>query len=184
MNRFQVILKVITNSLTRKGLLAAIVLATVLLTAGYVFGKLWLQVPVVFLLGILWAVCVLRDMHWVASLLFMLLLGAAAVGYMARLSPILMLAGGCASAIAWDLHYFEARLLDLDEPSTKEMEKQHLLRLLIVMGISFLVIAAASMVRIRVQFIVLVGITVLAILIINQVMLLMRKAGRPAPPKE
>jgi hypothetical protein len=184
MNRIQAILKIMTNSLTRKGLLAAILLATGLLTAGYLLGQLWLEVPVVFLLGLLWAVCVLRDMHWVASPLFILMLGSAALGYLARLSPILMLAAGCASVIAWDLHQLEARLLDLDEPGTRDMEKQHLLRSLGVISASFLVIAAASLVRIRIQFIYLIAITVLAILILNQVMLRVRKAGRPAPPKE
>jgi hypothetical protein len=184
MNRIQAILKIITNSLTRKGLLATILLATGLLTSGYLLGKLWLQVPVVFLVGILWAVCVLRDIHWAASLLFTMMLGAAAIGYLARLSPILMLAAGCASVIAWDLHHFEARLLDLDEPATREMEKQHLLRSLIVIGVSYLVIAAASLVHIHIQFIVLICITVLVILILNQVVLLARKASRPAPPKE
>ena len=139
-----------SNSLTRKGLLAAILLATVLLTAGYLLGQLWLQVPVVFLVGILWGVCVLRDIRWVASLLFVVMMGAAAIGYMAHLSHILMLAAGCASVIAWDLHQFEGRLLDLDEPATKEMEKQHLLRSLMVLGISFLVIAVDSMLHIRI----------------------------------
>ena len=172
------IVQVISNSLTRKGLITAIGLATLLLTAGFILGRLWLHVPVVFLVGILWGVCVLRDIRWVASLLFVVMLGAAAVGHMADLSPILMLAAGCASAIAWDLHQLEGRLLDLEEPATREMEKRHMLRTFMVFGISFLVIAADSMLQIRIDFIVLVLLTVLMILLLNKVMLLVRK-----PPK-
>ena len=178
------IVQIMSNSLTRKGLLAALGLATVLLTAGYILGRLWLQVPVVFLVGILWGVCVLRDIRWVASLLLVVMMGAAAVGYMAHLSHILMLAAGCASVVAWDLHQFEGRLLDLDEPATKEMEKQHLLRALMVLGISFLVIVAVSMLQIRIKFIVLIFVTVLVILVLNQIMLLVRNIGKPAEPKE
>jgi len=178
------IVQIMSNSLTRKGLLAALGLATVLLTAGYILGRLWLQVPVVFLVGILWGVCVLRDIRWVASLLLVVMMGAAAVGYMADLSHILMLAAGCASVIAWDLHQFEGRLLDLDEPATREMEKQHLLRSLIVFGISFLVIVAVSMLQIRIKFIVLIFMTVFVILVLNQIMLLVRNIGKPAEPKE
>ena len=171
-------------SLTRKGLLAAIGLATVLLTVGWILGRLWLQVPVVFLVGILWGVCVLRDIRWVAPLLLMILMGAAAVGYMVDLSHILMLAAGCASVIAWDLHQFEGRLLDLDELATKEMEKQHLLRVFMLVGISFFVIVAGSMLQIRIKFIVLIFLTVLVILVLNQVMLMVRNIGKPAQPKE
>lgn len=182
--RITAIAQIMSISLTRKGLLAAIGLATVLLTTGYILGQLWLQVPVVFLVGILWGVCVLRDIRWVASLLFVVMMGAVAIGYMAHLSHILMLAAGCASVFAWDLHHFEGRLLDLDEPATKEMEKQHLLRSLMVLGISFLVIVAVSMLQIRIKFIVLIFVTVLVILVLNQVMLLVRKIGKPAEPKE
>ena len=169
-------------SRTRKGLLAAIGLATVLLTAGYLLGHLWLQVPVVFLMGVLWGVCVLRDIRWVASLLFVVMMAEAAVGYMANLSHILMLAAGCASVAAWDLHQFEGRLLDLDEPATKEMEKQHLLRALVVLGSSYLVVVAASVLQIRIRFIILILVTVIAILVLNQIMLLVRKIGKPAEP--
>jgi len=174
--------QIMSISLTRKELLAAIGLATVLLTAGYLLGQFWLQVPVVFLVGVLWGVCVLRDIRWVASLLFMVMMGEAAVGYMANLSHILMLAAGCASVAAWDLHQLEGRLLDLDEPATKEMEKQHLLRLLLVLGISFLVIVSASMLQIRIKFIILICATVLLILVLNQTILLVRKIGKPAEP--
>lgn len=183
MKTFQAFRRLISSSLTRKGLLSAILLATVLLTIGYIQGKLWLQAPVVFLLGILWAVCVLREIRWVASPLFFLLMAAAAVGYMARLPHILMLAAGCASVIAWDLHQFEGRLLDLDEPATKAMEKQHLYRSLMVVGLSFIIIAVDSMLHIRIQFIALVFLTVLVIIVLNQVMLMVRKAGKPVRPK-
>jgi hypothetical protein len=182
--RIKDIAQIMTISLTRKALLAAIGLATVLLTAGYVLGRLWLQVPIVFLVGILWGVCVLRDIRWVASLLFVVMMGAAAVGYMIQLSHILMLAAGCANVIAWDLHQFEGRLLDLDEPATKEMEKQHLLRSFMVLGLSFLVIVADSLLQIRIKFIVLIFVTVLVILVLNQIMLMVRNIGKPAKPKE
>jgi hypothetical protein len=182
--RIKDIAQIMTISLTRKALLAAIGLATVLLTAGYILGRLWLQVPIVFLVGILWGVCVLRDIRWVASLLFVVMMGAAAVGYMIQLSHILMLAAGCANVIAWDLHQFEGRLLDLDEPATKEMEKQHLLRSFMVLGLSFLVIVADSLLQIRIKFIVLIFVTVLVILVLNQIMLMVRNIGKPAKPKE
>jgi hypothetical protein len=180
--RLTAIAQIMSISRTRKGLLAAIGLATILLTAGYLLGRLWLQVPVVFLVGVLWWVCVLRDIRWVASLLFLVMMGEAAVGYMANLSHILMLAAGCANVVAWDLHQLEGRLLDLDEPATKEMEKQHLLRSLMVLGSSFLVIVAASMLQIRIKFIVLIFVTIIVILVLNQIMLLVRKIGKPAEP--
>jgi hypothetical protein len=182
--RIHDIRQIMSNSLTRKWLLATILFTTMLLTAGYLLGKQWLQAPVVFLFCILLALCVFRDIRWIASLLFLVLIGATAIGYMANLSHILMLAAGCTSVIAWDLHHFEGRLLDLDEPATKEMEKQHLLRSLMVFGISFLLIVIDSLLRVRIQFIVLVFVTVLVILVLNQTMILVRKAGKPAPPKE
>jgi len=182
--RLSDIAQIMSKSLTRIGLLAAIGLATALLTAGYILGQLWLQVPVVFLVGILWGVCVLRDIRWVASLLFVVMMGAAAVGYMARLPHFLMLAAGCVSVLAWDLHQLEGRLLDLEEPATKEMERQHLLRSVMVLGFSFLVIAAVSMLHIRIKFIALIFLTVLVILLLNQTMLWVRNIGKPSKPKE
>jgi len=183
MSRLQILAQTLFPSTTRKGLLAAIFLGTVLLSVGYLLGKLWLEVPVVFLLGVLWAVCVLREIHRVASLLFLIMLGAAAVGYMAYLSHALMLIAACTIILAWDLHQFEARLLDLDEPATLEMEKHHLQRLLIVLPASFLAILVDSLLRIRIQFIVLVLMTVLVILILNQIMLMVRGGGKRAKPK-
>jgi hypothetical protein len=166
------------SSLTRRGLLTATLSATVLLTAGYLLDRLWLQAPVVFLVGILWTVCVLREIRWVASPLLVLYLGAAAVGYVIQLPPILMLAAGCTSVIAWDLHQFEGRLLDLEEPATKEMEKQHVLRAFMVLGISFLLILVDSLLRIRIQFIILVFVTLSVILVLNQFVIQIRKTGR------
>jgi hypothetical protein len=180
----RIIWQIMSNSLTRKGLLAAIFVATFLLTGGYLMGRLWLEVPVVFLLGILWGVCVLRDIHWVTSLLFTAMMGAAVIGYLARLPHLLMLAAGCTSVLAWDLHHFEARLLDLEEQATLAMEKHHLQRSVLVLGASFLVIAAGSRLQIRIQFILLVFVTIIAIVILNQIMIMVRKAGKPAPPKE
>ncbi len=170
--------QILFNSLTRKWLLAMLSLATLLLTVGYLLGKLWLQTPVVFLIGLLWVVCVLRDFHRVASLLFVVMLGAAAVGYMARLSHILMLAAGCASIITWDLHQFEGRLLDLDEPATREMEKSHLLRTGLVFVVSFVIIAADSLLHVRFQFFYLIILTVVAVLVLNQIMMMVRRVGK------
>jgi hypothetical protein len=182
--RLENIRQAIRDSLTLKALLSAILLATILLTTGYLLDRLWLQAPVIFLVGLLWAVCVLRAIRWVASLLFLFLMGAAAIGYMAGLSHVLMLAAGCTIVLAWDLHYFEGRLLDLEEPATKAMEKQHLKRVLMVLGFSFVGIVVDSMLGIRIKFIALVFVTVLAILILNQVMLQVRMAGRPKKPKK
>jgi hypothetical protein len=184
MSRFQYLWQSMTLSLTRKGLLATITLSTVLLTLGFALGQLWLEVPAVFLVGILWIVCVLREIRWVASALFAVLMGAAAIGIMAGLPHIFMLAVGCTNVIAWDLHQFEARLLDYDDPATKEIERNHLQRVSIVLAASFVLIAINSLLRIRLQFIVLVLMTLLAILILNQIMLMIRRAGRPAQPKE
>ena len=173
-----------TLSLTRKGLLAAIFLATALLTIGYLSGQLWVETPVVFLVGVLWIVCVLRELRWAASPLFILTIGAAAVGYLARLPHILMLAAGCTGVVAWDLHHFEARLLDIGDQTTREIEKSHLQRSLIVIAACFLVITLDSWLQVRFQFIVLVVVTVLAILILNQLILAVRKSGKPTPPPE
>lgn len=183
MSRLQIIGRTLFPSTTRKGLLAAIFLGTVLLSVGYVIGKLWLEVPVVFLSGVLWAVCVLREIRRVASLLFLVMMGAAAAGYMAYLSHVLMLTAACTIMLAWDLHQFEARLLDLDEPATQEMEKHHLQRMLIVLVASILAILVDSLLRIRFQFIVLVLMTVFIILILNQIMLMVRGGSKPAKPK-
>jgi hypothetical protein len=172
------------KSLTRKSLLTAILLSTMLLTAGYLLGRLWLEVPAVFLLGVLWGVCVLRDIRWVAPMLFAVLISATAIGYLARLSQIMMLAAGCTLVLAWDLHYFEGRLLDLGDQATIDMEKRHLQRSLMVLGASFLVIVADSWLRIRIKFIVLILLTILAILFLNQIMIMIRRAGRPTPPKK
>lgn len=184
MKRLHTIRQIIGTSLTRKALLATICLATILLTLGYGFGELWLEVPVVFLVGILWGVCVLREIRWVDSLLFVVMMGAAALGYLVDLSHLLMLGAGCAAVLAWDFHYFEGRLLDLEEPATIEMEKNHLQRSLMVLGTSFLVIAVNSWLQIRIRFIVLVLLTVIAILLLNQVILIIRRTGRLVPPKE
>ena len=184
MSWLQIIRQTLFPSTTRKGLLAAILLGTVLLSVGYLMGNLWLEVPAIFLFGVLWAVCVLREIRWVASMLFLILLAATAVGYMAYLSHILMLTAACTIMLAWDLHQFEARLLDLDEPATQEMENHHLQRTLIVLATSFLLIVLDSLLRIRFQFIVVVIVTVLVILILNQIMLMVRGRGKPVTPKQ
>ncbi len=184
MSRLQFIWQSMTLSLTRKGLLITIFLSTVLLTVGYGLGQLWLEVPAVFLIGILWIVCVLRELRWVASALFAAFMGAAVVGVLAGLSHVLMLAAGCTNVLAWDLNQLEARLLDFDDPDTKEIERTHFQRTLMVLTASFVLIVLDSLLRIRFQFIILVLVTVLAILILNQIILLIRRTGRPARPKE
>jgi hypothetical protein len=183
MNRFQYIWQSITLSLTRKALLATLTLATVLLTIGYLMGGLLVETPVVFLVGVLWIVCVLRDLRWAASPLFVLMLGLVAVGHVARLSNIVMFAVGCMSVLAWDLQHFEARILDIREQATQEMEKMHLQRVLMVITGSFGLMVIDSWLKVRFRFIVLVLVTVLAVVILNQLMLAVRKPSKPVPPK-
>ena len=74
------------SNLTRIALLTTITLVTILLTLGYALGKLWLEVPIVFLFGILWGVCVLRNFRRLASLFFIVLMIASGVGYLAGVS--------------------------------------------------------------------------------------------------
>ena len=183
MSHLQYVWQAIPLSPTRKGLLIAISLTTALLTAGYLLGNLVVETPVVFLAGLLWLVCVLRDLRWVASPLFLLLLSAIAIGYVANLSHLIMLAAGCTNLLAWDLHHFESRILDVNDPDTREMEKNHLMRLGIVIAATFLLITVDSLLQIRFQFFILVLVTIVVIFILNHVMLSIRKSGKPPKPK-
>lgn len=125
--------------------------ATAALVAGYALGGLWIWVPLILCLPILGLLGQLRGWKWTPSLEFLFFAGLAASGLWLKLAPGLMLLGMIAALTAWDLESFLQRLEEAGKIEHRDdLERKHLIRLLIVGGSSALL--AVSVLSIDMNF--------------------------------
>ena len=128
-------------------------LATALLAWGYSSGEFWAWVGVVLVLGVLWLVGGWRRLRWVSSAALFLYAGLAAGGVLAGLPAGWMAGGLVVALVAWDLDAFIGRLGAAGRvEGRRDLERRHLLRLIVVAGLGLALALVALGVRIQLGF--------------------------------
>jgi hypothetical protein len=133
--------------------LASIFLAVFALALGYGLAGLWGGALSVTASGLLWLLGRRRDWDWMASVVLIFLVGAAAGGLWLDLGAGWMLIGVVAALSAWDLDHFARRLRAVGRvEGARDLERRHLLRLLIVDGLGLLLAAVALKIKVGLSF--------------------------------
>ncbi|MFC2023254.1 hypothetical protein ACFLT5_00785 [Chloroflexota bacterium] len=132
---------------------ASIALATGSLALGAALGSLGAWAMVVLALGGLWYLGQRRGWDWVSSLGLMLSAAAATAGLYLGLAPGWMLLGVVGALTAWDLHGLERSLEEVRlVEGTRDLERRHLYRLLVVDLLGLLVAGVALEIEVRLSF--------------------------------
>jgi hypothetical protein len=131
-------------SLTARLVPVSVGLAAGAFALGCVQGGLWFVALPVLIVGMIWLAGRGRGWSWISSLGLALSAVAAAVGLLAGLGAGWMLAGLVASLAAWDLHHFSHTLEGVPRvDGVRSLERRHLQRLLIAVGLGVLLAAVA-----------------------------------------
>ena len=162
----------------RKTLWVSMVLASAALLLGYILGGLWIWTPAILALGALWMVGERRRWSQVASLGLVLHATVAAVGMALGLGAGWMLAGLVGSLAAWDLGHFLETLRDAGRvEGQRQLELDHLRRLLLVSGLGLLLGALALEVRTRLSFWVVILLGLVGIASLSRAVVYLRFEG-------
>jgi hypothetical protein len=123
------------------------------LAAGYFQADLPLVAIICLVIGLLWLLSQWRRLDWTASLGMLVFTSASALGVWVGLSPFLLAISVLGSLLAWDLADFSRRLRRAaPEDDLRPLEKQHLIRLAGLGGLSLVLTLAALIVRLQVSF--------------------------------
>ena len=141
--------------MTRPLTYASIVISTAIISYGMgTKGLGYLPASIgVILLGIVWLAALIRGFPLISAFGFPIFVLLSIVGIWLDLSPWLMLTSTIASLVTWDLIHFNERLQmlrDLDD--LRKIERSHLLRLALVIGIGALGYDAAMQIHINLTF--------------------------------
>jgi hypothetical protein len=140
--------------MTRKFELAAISISTVTLGAAYLFWGSSLGLAIVIIAGIGWFFASMRSKPVYATYSFVLSILLNFLAANGGASPILMLFSISFSLAAWDLSRFSPQLEKIHPPeAAKRIEKLHLKRLALTLGIGLAVGLAGLWIHIQLQFI-------------------------------
>lgn len=134
---------------------AGIVTTTVVLGLAYVLvpDETWFVVFAVGGVGIVWFTGAGKNWRWLPDTALVTLTGLAAWGLYLEKSAILMLLGGVAALVTWDLDLFSQRLAQagwLENEAT--LKRAHWQRLLVMAGLSLLLGGLALGVAIPISF--------------------------------
>ncbi len=128
-------------------------LATIGLTLGYSLSGLWVWIPLIVFVGLLWLAGQWYDRGRYAPVGLILLVGTAAWGVWYGAAAGWMLGGTVAALIAWDLDHFSQQLNKgghIENPA--ELKRNHLRRLLIVAGLGLLLAGATLSIQVELNF--------------------------------
>jgi hypothetical protein len=148
------------------------------LAAGYFFSDLPLVAVVCLIFGLIWLLSQWVRLDWAATLGMLVFACLAGLGVWIGLSPILLSISFLGSMLAWDLSDFSRRLRRAtpgDDLGT--LEKQHLLRLGALGGLSLVLMLAALLVHLQLSFGWLFLIALVAILGLLQLVKRLRQGG-------
>ena len=161
-----------------KLLFSSTILATVALALGYGLVGLWTGAIFVTALGFLWLIGQRRGWGWMASVMLMLFVSAASIGLRLNAQDGWMLFGVVAALSAWDLDHFAQRLSGVGQDrveETRELERRHLERLLIVDGLGLLFGVVALGIEVDLGFGTVLLLGLLAILGLSRVVGILRR---------
>jgi energy-coupling factor transporter transmembrane protein EcfT len=161
-----------------KLLFTSTILNSVSLALGYGLVGLWAGAVFVMVLGFLWLIGQRRGWNWMASVMLMLFVGAASIGIWLDAPDGWMLLGAVAALSAWDLDHFTKRLSGVGQnrvEETRDLERCHLERLLVVDGLSLLFGAVALGIEVDLGFGTALLLGLLAILGLSRVIGILRR---------
>lgn len=156
--------------------LISTVLAASALALGYATGQRWIEALLMLAWGTLWLLGQRRGWGGVASLVLFLFTGAAALGLLLGLGSGWMALGVAAALCAWDLDHFARRLRSAGRVErAHELERRHLLRLLVVSGLGFLLMSVALGLQLELGFGAAVFLGLLVVISLGQLVGLLRR---------
>lgn len=139
--------------MTRRLVYVFILIASSALAVGLWTQDLKSLAGVVLFIGIMWMIAQMRNIAWISSvMLFLFALASVAATY-AGVAAWLTFTCLAASLIAWDLSHFANSLLIIGVSSdSRTMERAHLLRLGLVIGIAAVGFLVAGRIRVDLTF--------------------------------
>jgi hypothetical protein len=164
--------------LSERLLWASIVLAAGTLALGYGLAGILPGALAAVILGGLWLVGQWRRFTWAASLGFVISTSLAATGLFLGVVAGWMLVALVAALSAWDLDAFACRLNRAARVEGQaNLERQHLLRLLVVVGLGLALAAVALGFRFRFHFGLALLLGMLVILGLSKAIGLLRRVS-------
>lgn len=137
-------------------------------------GWLWISLPIIT--GLIWLLGWLRNNRSVASPLLTLFAIGNAFGALNGGPVFLSLASLMAALAAWDLYYFNQRLgKQKGSESTRLLERNHILRVLVVCAITCLIASLATVVHLRLSLALAIALAVAATFGLNRMIKNLRK---------
>ncbi len=132
-------------------------------------GPGWAGASACGVIGALWVLGYRQGWKPVCSVGLGLYVAAAALGTWFGAGPGWMLAGVLAALAAWDLGLFAQRLRSVDRILGQEdMQRRHLLRLLLAEGAGLLLAVAALLLRLQLRFLWLIVLGIVALVGLTQ----------------
>jgi hypothetical protein len=162
-------------SLTAKLVPVSVCLSVGAFALGSALGGLWFVALPILVLGVAWLAGQTRGWPWIASLGLVLSTVAAAAGLLVGLGAGWMLAGLVAALAAWDLHHFSHTLESVPRvEGARSLERRHLQRLLIAVGLGVLLAVVALGIRVTLGFGLVLLLGLVAVLGLSQAVAFLR----------
>lgn len=168
--------------LTNRLLLACITAATAIFSAAFLVSQTYVLALLGVVIGALWLYQARNNTLTSPAFYFLAFVFFAVAGCLQNLSTPLMLVGMTANLAAWDLSRFYARLhAETDNSLKTALEKNHLQKLGFALAVGVVLGLIPLLVSLSVNFIVLMGIVLVAMLIMRRSMHSFRSAPRDEP---
>jgi hypothetical protein len=147
-----------------------ICLTTIAVIIAYGSGGLLKVAFCVALLGVLWIVGLYKRWKWCGNLMFLIIIGTCTVGLYFNLSFVWLLLGLTGALSAHDVNRFEHRksMAGINK-SIHDMEKSHLIRLMIVIVFSLTLGTITQFINIRIEFGIVLSLGILTVFCMNRV---------------
>ncbi len=133
-------------------LILSIISSAVLVCWGYAaVGWIWVALGLA-LVGIVWLVAVWRGWAWFAWVAMVLYSLAAVFGVLLDLPLVWLFTGLVSGLVAWDLTNFHYQLRFVEKEDLAQMERAHMERLGLFLGIALLLGAGSIVLQARLTF--------------------------------
>ena len=143
---------------------------------GYALSGLWLWIAAPVLMGLIWLYGWLRNYHPMTTVGLVGFTIGAALGALYELPPMLCLVSLLAAVTAWDLDYFNRRLgKQKSSAETQALERNHLLRLLVVWLIAVPLAGMTLLVNLKLSLWAAILVAIVAALGLNRMIKHQRK---------
>ena len=157
---------------------ASFVVGTAALYWGYSMGGLDSVAGWLVAAGAAWMLAQWQKLSWVASLVLLVFVSAAAYGLWVGLPASLMTVGAVGGLLGWDLSDFLHRMRFASPTDDKRgMEMRHLTRVLIVMALGLVIAGISSIVRVKIPFELAVVLILLAAVGLTRVVAWLQRKG-------